>query len=205
MLILSWTVLVGGLVIPAMGVVHLILLYLFLTIHIDIYLTYLVLYLFLALLFMFYPMIGFVADVYCGRFRTVSVSLCAVLCFSLAFCVNLAFLMYGSLPDRWAYFVIAVALLCVFGVILGAAGYGANFVQFGLDQLLDAPSHHQTLFVHWAVWCYELLTVVFVALFAKYICYTNCNYDVYFISFLVVSFVLFLLLSFGWWKRHWFY
>ena len=34
-------------------------------------------------------------------------------------------------------------------VQFGFAGYRANHVQFGLDQLLDAPNEYQGLFVHW--------------------------------------------------------
>ena len=204
-LVVSWTALVGGLVIPMMGKVHFALLYTFLMLHLDVSWTYVVLYFFVALLYMFYPLIGFLADVYCGRLRVIMISLCSVLCFSLIFCVNYTLLVYVTLPDGWAYFTIIVSLLCVIGIIVGAAGYRSNLVQFGLDQLLDAPSHHQGLFAHWALWSYELLTVIFVAYFAKYICYLKGNYVFYFVSTLFCSFALALLTIFGCWKHHWFY
>ena len=36
--------------------------------------------------------------------------------------------------------------------MIGLVGYQVNFIQLGLDQLLEAPSEYLGLFVHWAEW-----------------------------------------------------
>ena len=166
-----------------------------------------VLYFFVALLYMFYPLNGFLADVYCGRYRTVTFSLCIVLCSLVIFLINYAVLYYIPLPSGWTYLLISVCGFSLFTLILGVAGYGANFIQFGLDQLMEAPSQHQALFVHWAKWSYDLLSVVILGFFAYY-SYTVGSFPVSAVVILPLFFcvfVLFLLLIFGCWKHHWFY
>ena len=51
------------------------------------------------------------------------------------------------------------------------SGYQANFLQLGLDQLLDVPSRHLALFVHLATWVYNVLATIVVVLFTMAVCY----------------------------------
>ena len=96
-------------------------------------------------------------------FKTITASLALLLCsvfLSLISCV-LYLLPIGN-TLKLVQFTISVS--CLITAIIGIAGYSANFIQFGLDQLLDAPSHQQALFVHWAKWCYDLMSIVIVLL-----------------------------------------
>ena len=207
-LILSWTVLVGALFIPTVGVVNIVVLYTMSLVDLDMSLTYIILYFFVALLYMFYPLSGFLADVYFGRFRTVLVSLCSILCFFATYFISCTLMVYGDLPSGWEYFMIAVIAVSLFGISLGSAGYSSNFIQFGLDQLLDVPSSHQSLFVHWAVWCYELSSAVFAGVLARHLCYDHDDRDSYLIYYAwicIFSCILSMLLVLGFWKRHLFY
>ena len=107
---------------------------------INAFLPFVITYCFIALVLVFYPINGFLADVYCGRRNAIFTSLCFILCF-----VTSLILVYNhAIPVSFVLFSFGLLL-----VIVGIAGYGANFIQFGLDQLLDAPSQHQALFVHW--------------------------------------------------------
>ena len=106
-------------------------------------------------------------------------------------------------------FVYAAMGAILFAAIVSIAGYGANFIQFGLDQLLEAPSRHQALFVHWAKWCYDLLTTVimFLQLVEITPCWTNYVFIQY-IIFVFITFMIFcmiFLLVVSCWKQHWLY
>ena len=92
--------------------------------------------------------------------------------------------------------------------ILGVTGFGANFIQFGLDQLVEAPSQHQAIFVHWAKWCYDLLSAVLLALFVVRDCeevFSTSRIALVY-SALIVSILIFLfIIAFSYLRRHWFY
>ena len=50
------------------------------------------------------------------------------------------------LAGYFLFFIVIVTFM------IGLVGYQANFIQLGLDQLLEAPSEYLGLFVHWAEW-----------------------------------------------------
>ena len=124
-------------------------------------------YAILALVMMFYPLSGFIADVYCGRYRIIKISLCLLLSFViLAFCVEIMGLVklhsikFYDHPEffhnPFGICVILTSLVALILFTLGLMGYQANYIQFGLDQLLELPSHYLALFVNYVVWAFEL-------------------------------------------------
>ena len=162
-----------------------------------------------AIVYIFYPLSGYFADVYCGRFRTITGSL-ALLLFILVICVTFyALCLLLHLSHFWKIFLGSAGLFCILITIIGIAGYGANFIQFGLDQLLEVPSHHQALFVHWAKWCYDLISAIIIFFYVYIGFCSEMNVPLQFtsISSLVFLFelVLTVMLIIGCWKRHWFY
>ena len=126
-----------------------------------------------ALLLVFYPLAGFLADVCWGRYATVKNSLC-FLFWSIAMIIVLTGLaLLGSTPmimrvDDYNYDsihtieIVTVAVLSIiFGipVLLGiilllcsTIAFNANVIQFGIDQLHDAPAEYSLLYIHWYVW-----------------------------------------------------
>ena len=130
-------------------------------------------YAILALVMMFYPLSGFIADVCCGRLKTVVVSLVILL-----FC--LIILLIGSLigvsitasnidqalsNDKVpSVSIILLAFLALLTFIFGLAGYQANFIQLGLDQLFEAPSQYLVLFIHYAMWSFQSGSVSFITI-----------------------------------------
>ena len=162
-------------------------------------------YLTVALVLVFYPVNGFLADICYGRRNVILTSLCLMSSFAISLLiVALPFSYYKYHP---AVFIVFSSLVAVIAVI-GVAGYGANFIQFGLDQLLEAPSRDQALFVHWAKWCYDCLSAVTLVILGLHICgqIKNLKEWVVLVSlFLVTAFMLLILTIFSCWKRHWFY
>ena len=153
---------------------------------------FVILYSFVAFVLIFYPINGFLADVYCGRYNTIAISLFLVLCSSVIALVPVVFyfFLHYSSSEIVVYTFAGFALLIA---TIGIAGYGANFIQFGLDQLLEAPNQQQALFVHWANWCYDLLSVVVVG-FAAYIQCSKPTLDTSTLSIMiVVASVIFIL------------
>ena len=53
--------------------------------------------------------------------------------------------------------IFAIILLAVFVTtfVVGLVGYQANIIQFGLDQLFEAPSQYLGLFIHYTTWTFE--------------------------------------------------
>ena len=123
-----------------------------------------------ALLLIFYPLAGFLADVCWGRYTTVKNSLCFLLWSIILISVLAGLALLGSTP-LWfiSYYssvsttqTIVTTVLCVVlglpvlsGVILlfcSITAFSANVIQFGLDQLHDAPAESLKLYIHWYVW-----------------------------------------------------
>ena len=59
--------------------------------------------------------------------------------------------------------VMLLLLTLLLAFVIGLTGYQANFIQLGLDQLFEAPSHHLSLFIHYATWSFNIgMTMVAV-------------------------------------------
>jgi hypothetical protein len=126
-----------------------------------------------ALLFLFYPLAGFLADIRWGRYKTVVNSLSFIL-YGILMVIFLAGLAtIGSIPiliRDTEYFslntaqTIATIILCIvfglpvlFGLVLfccSLIAFNANVIQFGTDQLHmhDASTDEYVLYIHWYLW-----------------------------------------------------
>ena len=173
-------------------------------------------YAILAVIAMFYPLSGFLADVCCGRFKTITVGLNIILVSSIIVIVTLTVwisilnqhnLVFVPIKKSVPLFVFGFS--AAFFIEIGYVLYQANFIQFGLDQLIEAPSINLSLFVHWAVWTDTLgKSIVFVSstVLSCPRLYENLKVKVGFYVipiFLLLCFPLLMILTC--WKRHWFY
>ena len=181
----------------------------------------------LAIIMMFYPLSGFIADVCCGRLRTVVASLCLLFCSVIVSCImELIVILYppignhsllgheslssliNSFPGILMMLLFLISLLLF---VIGLTGYQANYIQLGLDQLFEARSHHLSLYIHYATWSFHLGAVVVAVLTLM----TWCSYwkasntgreDTIFESTTMFSLliILFTLLLVSCCKYHWF-
>ena len=170
-------------------------------------------YAILAIVMMFYPLSGFIADVYCGRLKTIVVSLMCLLSSCILFLLGMCVLLTMSKPNTYTLahgqgiLVIILGLISLFTFIVGLVGYQANFIQLGLDQLFEAPSPCLGLFIHYATWAfssgslYFLMTAYFLAcsIINKSMKIFLCATQV------ILPFILILLLIISCWKNRWFY
>ena len=177
-------------------------------------------------LLLFYPLAGCLADIRWGRYGTIVNSLCfifwsQVLIFVL---IGLALSAASSTPMLKEYFsdrtislntiqkVMTVVVLylifglpIVFGILLivcSLVAFNANVIQFGLDQLHDAPTEDSILYIHWYVWT-SYVGVVPVNLISAVALGTDMPYVPTTLSLLILPF-LGLALCIQRYKRHWF-
>ena len=120
---------------------------------------------------MFYPLGGFLADVYFGRFKMVMIGL-GFLTFSFSslivvlvwFITKLDHHNLKHLLQEYPFKEVAPVYFIGFGTFclsaFGIVAFQANSIQLGLDQLMDAPSSTLSIFIHLAVWANVLGTTL---------------------------------------------
>ena len=109
----------------------------------------------IGLVQMLYPIGGLIADVRCGRYRIITLSLFTIWCGSLLIMVigvTFSIAQFFKYTINYTYIEVIVGVLALLAFVIGFSGFQANIVQFGLDQLLDASSEELSLFLHWLVW-----------------------------------------------------
>ena len=179
-------------------------------------------YAILALAMVFYPLSGFLADVCCGRLKIVTLSLC-LLCFCgllmcfveiIALAINLESVHYYKVikdfHEKVVYrFLFTLILITVVLFIIGLAGFQANYVQLGLDQLFEAPSKYLALFIHYATWAFHIgslpLGTTVSILYCGYFLNLSPAKVIFFTTPCIVTCVLITLLVITRWKHWWFY
>ena len=122
-----------------------------------------------ALILLFYPLAGCLADICWGRHKTVVNSLCFILWSFLSlfvvgslFTIGLIPVMIYS-PDVLQQIELStIVILCtIFGIpilfggiliLCSLVAFSANVIQYGIDHLRDAPADDSVLYIHWYVW-----------------------------------------------------
>ena len=181
------------------------------------------LYAILAIAMMFYPLSGFLADVCYGRFKVVRISLCILLLCAFFVCFIEAILIislklysidYTEYPiylqRKFIYqLTFILILISVVLFIIGLVGYQANFIQFGLDQLIEAPSKFLALFIHCAIWAFQLGFLLLRVTFSFLLCGIRLKqaprYAIIFTISFFFSILLLFLLIISRLKHQWFY
>ena len=174
--------------------------------------TVFVLHTLLILVPVFYPIAGFIADIYVGRYRVVMFSVLLILCGCVSFSVGSVLYFSGVIQSHQTRVTRGLkdfAAVLIIGYVLtfiGFSGYQSNYIQLGLDQLQDAPSYSSGLFVHSVGWFMIIGMMLLQFIFS----WCMCSYDLRVIDFLIslpFLFVLLLLLLvfIGWWRSRWFH
>ena len=209
-LVLLWNVFIGGICcISGEYTFFFLIVALYYYCDVDISLSIVALYSLTAIIFLFYPLSGFLADVCFGHFNIIFVSLTSFTCSILACLLSIVLSLLNT-GIVFEYIMFVFCCICFIIAMISIAGYKANSIQFGLDQLLEAPSQHQALFVHWAKWCYDFMSLINIPLIAFIFCKLDVN-DAFEFNFspvvmmVCLSILLVILLILSCIKRHWFY
>ena len=120
---------------------------------------------FQGVLFLLYPLVGHLTDVYLTRYRSLILSYgilifttCAVVVYSgidlaASSIWKIGIFHHGKTAVLW------FIMFLVYSVGLGL--FQANAIQFGLDQLLEAPTPKLIAFIHWYYWAQNVGSLAF--------------------------------------------
>ena len=102
-----------------------------------------------------YPLAGWIADARIGRYKVIRIS---IWCMWLGQCLlSVTFLPYLMLTGSSArnylrYVQYSLYPVAFITINMGLAGFQANSIQFGIDQMLDSSGDEMSAFVHWYYW-----------------------------------------------------
>ena len=174
-------------------------------------------YALMALIATTYPIGGFLADVYLGRYKMVTTSLAfiwmALLLLGIALIISVLIDHITTAEKNLLKVIRDVFLGLVFLTIIpGLAGFYSNMTQLSLDQLQDAPSYTLGIFLHWCVWVdllgESLASIVYTLLSAGCLTHNKIS-DVIKNTGYVMTSVVFVLLSIllvlNCFTKRWFY
>ena len=109
-----------------------------------------------AIVLLFYPLAGYLADMRWGRYKTVVNSLhCSFWVFTPIFIISIYVTIRATQDSLNKEIFIILSVLCLILSLLFLASliaFSANIIQFGIDQLCDLPSEQSVLYIHWYVW-----------------------------------------------------
>ena len=135
-------------------------------------------YLTIGLLFLSYPLLGYIADVCLTRYRTIKCSLIflivgctTLLLLSIIKMIVILFEIFPSKhsPSEYSNMITVVAI-SIAGILVttGVGLFEANAIQFGLDQLLEAPTPKLIAFIHWYYWTQNAVQLTIIYLMAGF-------------------------------------
>ena len=109
-----------------------------------------------GLLFLLYPVLGHLTDVYLTRYRSLKLAngvvifgSCALILFlGIDFVATITWNFENFHHKQWG----AVWVGCAMLILIGVGLFKANSIQFGLDQLLEAPTPKLIAFIYWYYW-----------------------------------------------------
>ena len=99
-----------------------------------------------------FPIAGCLADLRYGRYKLIKISMWLIwVCVVIQCAMSIVYRAKGEFNGSSA---VNIALLIF--TSLGLAGFLSNIVQFGMDQLRDAPTSEITSFIVWYLWTWSV-------------------------------------------------
>ena len=95
------------------------------------------------------PIAGWLADTYVKRYKLVCYS---ILIMWIATLTDSMSSVTAQLVNTYSYVNVKVELVLLVSMAISMAGFQANVIQFGIDQLHDASSTEITSFIIWYIW-----------------------------------------------------
>lgn len=107
-------------------------------------------YVIISIIKLFYPIAGWLTDVYLSRYKVMRTSLW-IMWIGIVLSVG-GLLLHEVNSTANAVFGYGIFPVVYVLMLVGVGIFQANVIQFGVDQLLDASASEITAFVNWYVW-----------------------------------------------------
>ena len=134
---------------------------------------------FQGLLYLSYPVMGLLSEVFQWNFKTILVSFILMVVSSIVMLITSVVWIIGVVYSIWPahiHFIIVVQVVVVVIGIISAGMFEANAIQFGMDQMLEASSKQLSSFIHWYFWCAHIgATVMIYLVIGVCFCGSNCK------------------------------
>ena len=116
-------------------------------------------------LFWLSPFAGYLADVKLSRFNTLLYST-YIMTVSVSVILLTFILIVSTIHSTGLYFqlLLAMAGIALFLYCCGKVFFQANILQFGTDQLCDAPTQCSVLFLYAYLWCDNFSSVLILSI-----------------------------------------
>ena len=110
------------------------------------------------------PVASFVPDVKFGRFKTLVSSTLFVILSNSIFIVSACG--FFAVHEFNNLYYIVVALICAGSLasLIGMVFFLCNIIQFGTDQLRDAPTRYSVLFLYGIYWCDSIVNLLTICI-----------------------------------------
>ena len=146
----------------------------------------------------FYPLAGYMADNVFGRYKAILCSLKFLLVSTVTVIIpGSIFLVTFIYFDRENIHtglgkigIIVTSITLYFATSVSFVVFNANIIQFGMDQLHDCVTDHQSLYIHWYVWLFYLVQYLVICPWIWPEVTKLWLYLLFSAVFLVLSFVL---------------
>ena len=103
------------------------------------------------------PIAGWLADIYCTRYKVIC---CSMWIMWVASILSTVSYIISQMVDTYSQINKYITRVVLIFMGFGYGGYQANVILFGLDQLHDASTEEITSFISWYVWTYLCSGVV---------------------------------------------
>ena len=110
------------------------------------------------------PVASFVVDVKFGRFKTLVTSTCVVILSNSILLVGVCGL-FAVHEFNYLYYIF-LTLTCAGSLasLCGMIFFLCNIIQFGTDQLRDAPTRYSVLFMYVMYWCDSIVNLLTICI-----------------------------------------
>lgn len=105
-----------------------------------------------------YPIAGYIADVWLGRYKAVHWSLWVLWCGYALLAFSFSFDNSSEPSDSFNRYLLPVCFLII---NIGAAGFQANMIPFGADQIIYTASEQLSSYFYWYYWTRNLAGITY--------------------------------------------
>ena len=125
-----------------------------------------------GLVFIFYPLIGLLADIKLTRYRMICFSCWVILIAHVLLSVgNVSFVLTNVNSTHYSIYTkmyLVTVTLAILLAIVGKGMFESTVIQFGTDQMIEASSNQLSSFIHWYYWSLYLgntcVTIIFIGI-----------------------------------------